>query len=370
MGHDAIMCPSNAGLYINFYQGDSKIEPVGIGGRSSMEMVYSYEPVPKVLFENGTAKHIIGVQCNTWAEYRYTVDLLEYMAYPQSLALAENAWVQPEKKNFADFCNRLNNAYVRLDGHNVNYYIPQPEQPFGSCNFVSFTDKAVLEFKPNRPIKMVYTIDGSEPNPKSAEYTQPIELTESTTLKIRSVLPSGKMSPTRLITVEKQALAPAITVENIAPGLKMNVKRGMYLNVDELEKSEEQWEETVVIESLSQITGVVKTSENMRGVKQYAAVAAGYVDIAEDGVYYISSDNEEVWIDGKLLINNRGETKRFSRNDKSLALAKGLHEIKSVFLGHIIGGWPSNWTGGSVNIRKSDVEEFTSIKPDMLFYKQ
>ena len=76
----------------------------------------------------------------------------------------------------------------------------------------------------------------------------------------------------------------------------------------------------------------------MRGVKQYGAIATGYVDIPEDGVYYFTTNNDEVWIDGKLLISNEGEVKRFSRNDKSVALAKGLHELKVVFLGHIIGG--------------------------------
>ena len=77
----------------------------------------------------------------------------------------------------------------------------------------------------------------------------------------------------------------------------------------------------------------------MRGVKQYAAIANGYVNIPEDGVYYFSSELEEVWIDGKLLIDNGGEVKRFSRKDKSVALAKGLHDIKAVFLGHIVGGF-------------------------------
>jgi hexosaminidase len=90
------------------------------------------------------------------------------------------------------------------------------------------------------------------------------------------------------------------------------------------------------------------------------------VNIPEDGVYYFSSDLEEVWIDGKLLINNANEVKRFSRNDNSVALAKGLHEIKAVFLGHIIGGWPSNWNDGSINIRKSDAEKFTKIDGKML----
>lgn len=60
--------------------------------------------------------------------------------------------------------------------------------------------------------------------------------------------------------------------------------------------------------------------------------------------------------------------KRFSRNDKSVALAKGLHELKVVFLGHIIGGWPSLWDDASISIRKADQEKFTPIKPEQLFY--
>ena len=119
---------------------------------------------------------------------------------------------------------------------------------------------------------------------------------------------------------------------------------------------------------MREIRQVEKTDESMRGVKQYGAVATGYVNIPEDGVYYISSDNEEVWIDGKLLINNSGEVKRFSRHDSSAALAKGLHEIKVVFLGHIIGGWPSNWNDGSVKLRKADAEKFTAITPEMLVH--
>ena len=213
---------------------------------------------------------------------------------------------------------------------------------------------------------MVYTLDGSEPTLNSTAYTNPIEVTETTTLKIASVLPSGKMSKPRVITVEKQALAPAKEVKSKTPGLKMEVTDGMYLNVDQLANAK-SWT-SAPCKELRALTSYVKTDESMRGVKQYAAVATGYVEIPEDGVYFISSDNEEVWIDGKLLINNGGEVKRFSRHDTSAALAKGLHEIKVVFLGHIIGGWPSNWNDGSVKLRKADAKEFTPIKAEMLFH--
>lgn len=365
MDHTVIMTPGGNGMYLDAYQGDSKIEPVTIGGYTLLEKTYSYDPIPDTLVAMGKSNYILGVQGNTWSEYMYDEAKRDYMVFPRILAVAEIGWTNLDRKDYKDFERRIENAYVRLDGHAINYHIPQPEQPNGSCNFVAFTDKASLEFKTTRPIKMVYTLDGSEPTPASTAYTAPIEITETTTLKIASVLPSGKMSPIRTIQVEKQSLAPAKEVAKTTPGLNMEVTDGMYLNVKELEAAQKETKKSV-IKDLKEIRSVVKTSESMRGVNQYAAVATGYVNIPEDGVYFISSDLEEVWIDGKLLVNNGGEVKRFSRHDSSVALAKGLHEIKAVFLGHIIGGWPSNWNDGSIKLRKSDAKEFTAITPEIL----
>lgn len=366
MGHYVVMTPGGNGMYLDQYQGDPKIEPVTIGGYDPISKVYSYNPVPDTLVGIGKDHFIQGVQANNWSEYMYNTDLMEYRIYPRLLALSEIAWTPLDKKDYKDFERRLDNGLVRLDGHDINYHIPQPEQPNGSCNFVAFTDKASLAFQTTRPIKMVYTLDGSEPSPESTVYEAPIEFTESGILKIRSVLPSGKMSPTRTITVEKQALAPAKEVAKTTPGLKMDVTYGYFLESSQLDDAKEWMSST--LKDLRDLTRVEKSDESMRGVKQYAAVATGYVNIPEDGVYYVSSDNEEVWIDGKLLINNGGEVKRFSRNDTSVALGKGLHEIKIVFLGHIIGGWPSNWNDGSVKLRKADAEKFTPITADMLVH--
>lgn len=366
MDHDVIMTPGSGGMYLDQYQGDSKIEPVTIGGYATIEKVYSYNPIPDTLVATGKAQHILGVQCNNWSEYMYNTDLMEYRMYPRALAVAEIGWSPLTRKDYKDFERRLDNALVRLDAHNINYYIPQPEQPNGSSNLVAFTDKASLAFKTTRPVKVVYTIDGTEPTAESTVYSAPIEFTESGVLKIRSVLPSGKMSKTRTITVEKQALAPAKEVAKTTPGLEMQVTDGMFLESSKLADVKE-WKK-LAIKDLRQLTNQVPAPESMRGVKQYAAIATGYVNIPEDGVYYISSDNEEVWIDGKLLINNGGEVKRFSRHDTSVALAAGLHEIKVVFLGHIIGGWPSNWNDGSVKLRKEGAEKFTRITPEMLVH--
>ena len=359
MNHAVIMTPGANGMYIDHYQGDPKLEPVGIGGYTLLEKTYDYDPVPDTLKALGKEDYVLGVQGNAWSEYFYTEEVRNYRVFPRIIAVAEIGWTNLDRKDYKDFERRINNAYVRLDNHGVNYHIPQPEQPGGSCNTVAFTDKATLEFKTTRPIKMVYTLDGTEPTPNSAAYTAPIEVSESTTLKIASVLPSGKMSPVRTIEAVKQAFAPAVQTEAAAPGL------AMYLNVKEYEAAQKETRKTV-IKDLKEIVSVVKTSESMRGVNQYAAVATGYVEIPEDGVYYISSDLEEVWVDGKRMIDNGGEVKRFSRHDTSAALAKGKHELKVVFLGHTIGGWPSNWNDGSVKLRKSDATEFVPVTADML----
>ncbi len=361
--HNVIMTPSSEGLYINFYQGDNKIEPVAQGGYSTLETVYSYNPVPDTLVNLGKDKHIIGVQANCWAEYLYSSEIAEYRIYPRLLALAEVGWSMTENKNFTDFCRRLDNdASVRLDYHNINYHIPMPEQPFGSCNYVTFTDKAVMEFNTTRKMKMVYTLDGTDPNVNSTLYESPLEIDKSSILKIASLLPSGKTSLVRTIEVIKQPLsAPSFTdTSAMVRGLNMSYTQGMFLNISQLNEHKRVWKE-MIIDNLTKITSLVKVDEQSRDIKQYAAIAKGYIYIPSDGVYYFSSNNNEVWINGKLLIDNNNQVKRFSTEDASVALAQGLHHIEVVFLGHIIGGWPSNWDSGDVKMRKGGQPDFVSV---------
>ena len=369
-GHDVIMSPGPNGLYLDYYQGDSKVEPVAIGGCSTLEKVYNYNPVPDTLVLIGKEHHIIGVQANNWSEYFYNNNILEYHMYPRSLALAEIAWSDIERKNYMDFERRIENACVRLDGHDINYHIPLPEQPGGSCDHIAFTDSVSLEFTTSRPISLVYTLDGTEPGISSEIYTSPLSFYQNGILKIASLLPSGKLSKVRTILIEKQALLPAVGVEGSFHGLNMEVTYGMFLNMQEFMKTGKSVDVSTDIRETGEFTSFVPSTNSMRGVRQYAAVATGFIDIPENGVYFFSSDLEEVWVGGKLLVNNGGEVKRHSRNDRSIALEKGMHELKLVFLGHIIGGWPSNWNDGAVMLRKSDEKKFRKITSDMLWRKK
>ncbi len=353
-GHDVVMTPGNW-VYLDHYQGSSKVEPVAIGGHTTLEESYGYDPVPAALSPE-KAKHVLGTQGNVWSEYMYTSDLFEYFIYPRIIALAEVGWTQTANKSFDSFVKRMDKQFVRLDEHGINYHIPLPEGP---VNVMAFTDKATLEFTTTRPVKMVYTLDGSVPNADSNEYTQPLTFTENATVKIRSVLNTGRMSDVRTIQVEKQDLLPAAEVQTKGSGLKMKLAQGTFVRVDDLKKAD-KWAESVV------------KNADFKGMFSYkkpsAAIITGYLEIPEDGVYEFATDVDQFFIGDKLLINNDGEVKRHSRNNSTIALSKGKHAIKIVFLNNIIGGWPQSWNGPVVRFKKQGDEKFTTANGEVYSY--
>lgn len=362
MNHDAVMTP-NKWLYLDYYQADNKIEPVGIGGYNTLQRIYEYEPVPDSLPAD-KHKHILGAQGNVWSEYLYTPELMEYRAFPRIIALAEVTWTSKDNRDYKDFERRINNQLVRLDEHKINYHIPQPEQPNGSCNTVAFTDQIEVGFQSVRPVKMVYTLDETEPATASPVYEEPLKFTESEVIKIRSVLPSGVMSKVRTIRVEKQTYAPAVTEIRQDKGLDVKTVNGRFIEVKDLDKVE-KWEDKTV-----------KSLKDIRWVKNYgpvseedffASILTGFVNIPEDGIYYFSTNIDQFWLDNQLFISNENEVKRYSRNDKSVALAKGLHPVKFVYLSNIMGGWPSAWEGVKIRYRKSNQSDFQEITDDMFF---
>lgn len=364
MGHDVIMTPGDGGLYIDHYQGDPKIEPVAICCYSTLEKVYSYYPIPDSIAPD-KRHHILGAQVNVWAEYLYNNSIRELRSYPRTQALAEAVWTPKEKKNFEDFARRIDNAYVRMDQYGVNYHIPQPEQPNGSCNFVAFTDSTELVLSTTRPIKIVYTLDGSTPSAESTEYTAPVMIKENCIATVASVLPSGKLSPVRAITFEKQTFSSAVELTDVKEGLQTKTSIGNYREAKDFATAT-NWTNGLV----KKVNEIIpdKLINNMDEFPAKAVVAEGYIFVPEDGVYYFSTNYDELWIDGEKLVDNAGEVKKSSRKDKSRALMAGYHPIKIVFVGAIHGGFPSYWDDGRVTMRLSsdqvfkDISVFTGIR--------
>ncbi|MBK8227352.1 MAG: family 20 glycosylhydrolase [Flavobacteriales bacterium] len=116
--HNVVMSPGSH-CYFDHYQGDPANEPLAIGGYTTVQKVYSYEPVPAELNAE-EAKYILGAQGNVWTEYILTPGHVEYMAVPRMLALAEVLWTPKEKRVEGDFIRRLEDEFPRLDAMNVN----------------------------------------------------------------------------------------------------------------------------------------------------------------------------------------------------------------------------------------------------------
>ena len=120
-GHDAIMTPGSF-CYFDHYQSDNKDEPLAIGGLTTVENIYAYDPVPKELTSE-QAKHILGTQCNVWTEYIGSTSQVEYMLLPRLSALSEVMWTNMENRNFDNFKARLPKMMDNLSklDYNVSY---------------------------------------------------------------------------------------------------------------------------------------------------------------------------------------------------------------------------------------------------------
>ena len=352
-GHHVLMTPSSHGLYFDQFQGDVVTEPVcAIGGYSTLQKVYSYDPVPAEVHAAGKDDMVLGLQANCWSEYMHTPSVLEYRLFPRALALAEVGWTATADKNFPDFQRRVDgDAALRLRARRVNFHIPEPEQPGGSLDHLAFVSTDTITLKNPRQLPMVYTLDGTQPTLQSTRYSTPIVVSQSTVVNTATVLPCGILSPVRTIYVQKEQYAPAVKeVGATTAGLLLTKWEGTYQRPSQV-TAEPQVKDSVVsgFEALRTLTRV---PASVRNVKNYYAEAEGYVSIPADGIYEFSTNNCQLFIDGRLFIDNSLEAiPRYSRHNRQLALSAGLHRIRCSFMGGIFSGWPTYWDDAKVRMR-------------------
>ena len=122
LGHDVVMTPTDY-AYFDHYQvmnDNTWHEPMNIGGELPMEKVYQFEPAPDTLSPEAK-KHILGAQANLWTEYVGCENLAEYQVLPRMGALAEAQWMQPEKKNYDEFKERVARLCKIYDVYGLTY---------------------------------------------------------------------------------------------------------------------------------------------------------------------------------------------------------------------------------------------------------
>ncbi len=120
MGMKSVITPWGP-YYINRKQSTSPDEPVGAGnGADDVRATYNYVPVPESV-PVALQKYYCGVQGTFWTEHVQSNYLLEYLALPRLMAIAETGWSPADKKNFDDFCRRITADSVLLNYNNYEY---------------------------------------------------------------------------------------------------------------------------------------------------------------------------------------------------------------------------------------------------------
>ena len=301
LGRDVIMTPSSH-LYFDFYQSDPRSEPLAIGGLSTLENVYSYEPVPEVLTAV-EAKRILGAQANVWTEYLKTPAAIEYMAYPRALALAEITWSPKAQRDWASFEQRLPNALRALDRLRVNYRLPH----------VSGLDRDVLTLEPRVRVTLGtpiagaairYTLDGTDPTARSPLYSRPLDVTttfDGVRVTARAFTADGRATPPRAASFRRTNYREADAVEPAA--LNLGLRRTFV---------ETSVRTTVGLDTLkatrSDVVQVVERGAEERP-ERFALVFRGFFDAPEDGMYEFSltsDDGSSLSIGDAVVVDNDG----------------------------------------------------------------
>jgi hexosaminidase len=119
-GHDVVMTPGSHTYFDHYQSEQTELEPLAIGGFTSLEKVYGYEPIPPQLTEL-EARHVLGSQAQHWTEYMPNPSHVEYMAFPRLCAFSEVVWSDKTSRNYQDFLKRLTPHLERLELLKVNY---------------------------------------------------------------------------------------------------------------------------------------------------------------------------------------------------------------------------------------------------------
>ena len=238
-GLDAIMSPA-AYLYFDYYQGEPECEPLAIGGYTPLKKVYLYEPVPRNLTKE-QAKHIIGVQANTWTEYIPTYTDLQYMDFPRIAALCEIAWSKAENKNYDCFLARLETLFKSYDKMNVNYsrshYTIGAEVSFNT----SLQSPEVTLTSVAKGADIFYSLDTCQ-NKHFVPYTQSIVIDRPTTLTAYAEREGNRVSP--IFTASyfpNKATGKPYTIENLNPQYTGSTKNALTDALVGSQKSYDKW---------------------------------------------------------------------------------------------------------------------------------
>ena len=202
LGHDTILT-AHPQFYMDSRQSLSAYEPPGRSEISTLKSLYTFDARTEGLSE-AQARHVIGVQANSFTEHQRTARRVEAMAFPRLTAVAELGWTAQDRRDWARYSNGLPVILGQLKALDVVH------------DGVPFEPEATLAAKPNgieasltSPLgvgEIRYAMGGKVPTTASPVYVAPLTLKDGTRLKARTFLNGQPLGGTRDIDVSTRAL--------------------------------------------------------------------------------------------------------------------------------------------------------------------
>ncbi len=213
--HYVVMTPGSH-VYFDHYQGEPSLEPLAIGGYTTLEKVYSFDPTPAELSEE-EKKFILGAQANVWTEYIPTSEHVEYMVLPRMSALSEVLWTPVAKKDWENFKTRMQQQYGRFDAMGANY----AKSSFNVRQQIrvdTVQRAATVNFQTDATgPQLFYTTDGTAPTPSALAYTEPFSVSNSAVIKAASFTDGKQIGKVSSRTLEAhKAFANAVKLTSPA----------------------------------------------------------------------------------------------------------------------------------------------------------
>jgi hexosaminidase len=196
-GHEVVMSPQIF-TYIDYMQGDRLMEPL-VYASLRLKKTYEFDPLP----EGVDAKYIKGGQANLWTEQVFNMRQAQYMTWPRGFAIAEAVWSPKAGRNFANFVERIENQFPKLDQAQTKWapslYEPDVKAAKGVKNVVVTLVPEV------DGLDMHYSFDNSWPDQYYPKYTAPIEVPKDAD-KMRIVTFKNGKQVGRFMTVSVEEL--------------------------------------------------------------------------------------------------------------------------------------------------------------------
>ncbi|WP_459251507.1 glycoside hydrolase family 20 protein [Bacteroides sp.] len=196
-GHRFIMTPARI-MYLIRYQGPQWFEPLTYFGNNTLKDVYDYEPIQKD-WKPEYASLLMGVQGSMWTEFCNKPEDVDYLLFPRLAAVAEVAWTQPEKKDWALFLKAVDNYNEHLAEKGIAY-----ARSMYNIQHKVTPENGVLKvtldcIRPDMEIR--YTTDGNEPAVDSSIYADSLTVTNTQTIKAATFAQGKQMGQTLVLPI-------------------------------------------------------------------------------------------------------------------------------------------------------------------------